>query len=197
VFTRSDFRAWCRSDADFVDSNRKYAINGFLYGNLPNITLRLVGRILICMHSIYSARWCAKQGAKVRWYLFAMGSEQSLHTAHWHGQTLISHGWHDLPKLYMICCASTRSSSVVLPHTGYRVDTVELLPASFRVADMYADNAGFWMMHCEPPCFLCLFPCSRALFHCCAVHNIGHVNHHIHGGMTALYEVENHPLLLV
>jgi hypothetical protein len=25
------------------------------------------------------------EGERVRWYLFALGSEQDLHTAHWHG----------------------------------------------------------------------------------------------------------------
>jgi hypothetical protein len=75
-----------------VDSNRKYAINGFLYGNLPNITLRLVGRSVIFNLTEFLLPTMSIQGAKVRWYLFAMGSEQSLHTAHWHGQTLVSHG---------------------------------------------------------------------------------------------------------
>ena len=57
----------------------------------------------------------------------------------------------------------TRLGLLPLVCAGYRVDSVELLPATFRVADMYADNVGSWMMHC-------------------------HVNHHIHGGMMALFE---------
>ena len=45
-----------------------YAINGFIFGNLPGLTM--------------------KQGDKVRWYLLAMGNEIDLHTPHWHGETV-------------------------------------------------------------------------------------------------------------
>jgi len=106
------------SASTFEDSNLKYAVNGYLYGSIPGLYMY--------------------QGERVRWYLFGLGSEEGLHTAHWHGVTLLEN--------------------------GHRVDVVELLPASFRVADMTPDNPGFWMFHC-------------------------HVNHHIHGGMTALFEI--------
>jgi manganese oxidase len=45
-----------------------YAINGFVFGNLPGLTM--------------------KQGEKVRWYLLGMGNEIDLHTPHWHGETI-------------------------------------------------------------------------------------------------------------
>jgi hypothetical protein len=45
-----------------------YAINGFIFGNLPGLTM--------------------KQGEKVRWYLLGMGNEIDLHTPHWHGETV-------------------------------------------------------------------------------------------------------------
>jgi manganese oxidase len=45
-----------------------YAINGFVYGNLPGLTM--------------------KQGEKVRWYLLGMGNEIDVHTPHWHGETV-------------------------------------------------------------------------------------------------------------
>jgi FtsP/CotA-like multicopper oxidase with cupredoxin domain len=45
-----------------------YAINGFIFGNLPGLTMQL--------------------GAKVRWYLLGMGNEIDLHTPHWHGETV-------------------------------------------------------------------------------------------------------------
>ena len=45
-----------------------YAINGFIFGNLPGLTM--------------------KQGDKVRWYLLGMGNEIDLHTPHWHGETV-------------------------------------------------------------------------------------------------------------
>jgi hypothetical protein len=45
-----------------------YAINGFIFGNLPGLTM--------------------KQGERVRWYLLGMGNEIDLHTPHWHGETV-------------------------------------------------------------------------------------------------------------
>jgi hypothetical protein len=49
-----------------------YAINGFIFGNLPGLTM--------------------KQGDKVRWYLLGMGNEIDLHTPHWHGETVTDGG---------------------------------------------------------------------------------------------------------
>lgn len=51
-----------------------YAINGFIFGNLPGLTM--------------------KQGEKVRWYLLGMGNEIDLHTPHWHGETVTDEGRH-------------------------------------------------------------------------------------------------------
>jgi FtsP/CotA-like multicopper oxidase with cupredoxin domain len=47
---------------------------------------------------------------------------------------------------------------------GHRVDTMELIPASMKTLDMVPDNVGLWRFHC-------------------------HTNHHIVGGMSALFEV--------
>ena len=91
------------NDLLFIESNLKHTINGFIFANLPLMTM--------------------KQGEKVRWYLLGMGSETDLHTAHWHGNTVLAR--------------------------GYRTDVVELLPASMRVADMEADNPGIWMYQCH------------------------------------------------
>jgi hypothetical protein len=49
-----------------------YAINGFIFGNLPGLTM--------------------KQGEKVRWYLLGMGNQIDLHTPHWHGETVTEGG---------------------------------------------------------------------------------------------------------
>jgi hypothetical protein len=49
-----------------------YAINGFIFGNLPGLTM--------------------KQGEKVRWYLLGMGNEIDLHSPHWHGETVAELG---------------------------------------------------------------------------------------------------------
>lgn len=59
-------------DEEFVESNLKHTINGFLYGNGPVATM--------------------KAGDRVRWYLMAMGTEVDLHTPHWHGNTAVVHG---------------------------------------------------------------------------------------------------------
>jgi FtsP/CotA-like multicopper oxidase with cupredoxin domain len=64
------------------------------------------------------------QGERVRWYLFGLGSEEDFHTAHWHGLRVVEEGRR-------------------------RTDTVELLPATMKVADMRADNPGTWLFHCH------------------------------------------------
>jgi manganese oxidase len=59
-------------DEDFGESNLMHAINGYVYGNLPGLTM--------------------KKGERVRWYTMAMGTEVDLHTPHWHGNTLLLNG---------------------------------------------------------------------------------------------------------
>ena len=98
------FAPAARKDAeDFKESNRKHAINGLLFGNLGGIVLR--------------------RGERVRWYLMGLGNENDLHTAHWHGATLL--------------------------RRGSRTDTVELFPATTEVVDMRPDVAGTWLFHCH------------------------------------------------
>ncbi|KAJ2960842.1 hypothetical protein NQZ79_g3831 [Umbelopsis isabellina] len=60
-------------DESFVESNRMYHINGFVFNNNPGIHL--------------------PYGSSVRWYVLAMGiTTEDSHTAHWHGGTLLKHG---------------------------------------------------------------------------------------------------------
>jgi FtsP/CotA-like multicopper oxidase with cupredoxin domain len=59
-------------DENFVESNLMHAINGFVFGNLPGLDMKL--------------------GDRVRWYAFALGTEVDLHTAHWHGNTGLATG---------------------------------------------------------------------------------------------------------
>lgn len=59
-------------DEGFGESNLMHSINGYVYGNLPGLTM--------------------KQGERVRWYVLGMGNEVDLHTPHWHGQTLLMGG---------------------------------------------------------------------------------------------------------
>jgi hypothetical protein len=53
-------------DGEMIESNLMHNINGLMYGNNVNFMCR---------------------GDKVRWYVFAFGTEVDMHTAHWHGQT--------------------------------------------------------------------------------------------------------------
>ncbi|MES2693410.1 MAG: multicopper oxidase domain-containing protein [Verrucomicrobiota bacterium] len=64
------------------------------------------------------------EGERTRWYLFALGSERDFHTAHWHGLRVVEEGRR-------------------------RTDSVELLPATMKVADVVADNPGSWLFHCH------------------------------------------------
>ena len=56
-------------DDDFKESNLMHTINGFVFGNMPMMTMN--------------------EGERVRWYLMSMGSEVDLHTPHWHGNTVL------------------------------------------------------------------------------------------------------------
>jgi manganese oxidase len=87
-----------------MEQGARHAINGFIFGNTPGLDMN--------------------EGERVRWYLFALGSEQDFHTAHWHGLR-------------------------VNEEARRRTDVVELLPASMKVADMRADNPGTWLFHCH------------------------------------------------
>uniref|UniRef100_A0A8D0HPU9 Ceruloplasmin n=1 Tax=Sphenodon punctatus TaxID=8508 RepID=A0A8D0HPU9_SPHPU len=61
-----------KEDEAFQESNRMHTINGYVYGNLPEMTM------------------CA--GDHVSWHLFGMGNEIDVHTAFFHGQTLTVRG---------------------------------------------------------------------------------------------------------
>ena len=87
----------------FTVANTKFSINGYIYGTGPMMTM--------------------KQGEHVRWYLLALGEFFSLHTPHWHGNTVLQ--------------------------DGKRTDVVALLPAQMVTVDMIPDNPGIWMFHCH------------------------------------------------
>lgn len=84
-----------------------HGINGYFFGNLKGLVMQ--------------------RGERVRWYILGMGNEVDLHTAHWHGKTLLVGG----------------------SNNARRTDVVELLPGSMITADMRADNPGEWMLHCH------------------------------------------------
>jgi FtsP/CotA-like multicopper oxidase with cupredoxin domain len=58
----------------FVETNYKFSVNGYLYGDGPLMTVT--------------------QGQRVRWYLMGIGDVGALnfHTPHWHGNTVLSRG---------------------------------------------------------------------------------------------------------
>lgn len=56
----------------FTVANAKFAINGYIYGTGPIMTM--------------------KKGERVRWYLVALGEQFSVHTPHWHGNVVLHDG---------------------------------------------------------------------------------------------------------
>jgi FtsP/CotA-like multicopper oxidase with cupredoxin domain len=56
----------------FTVANAKFAINGYIYGTGPMMTM--------------------KKGERVRWYLVALGEQFSVHTPHWHGNAVLHDG---------------------------------------------------------------------------------------------------------
>ncbi|KAM6963128.1 ceruloplasmin [Aplochiton taeniatus] len=63
-----------KEDEDFIESNKMHAINGFVYGNLPGLSM------------------C--QGNRINWHLIGMGSEVDIHSAFFHGQILTNQKHH-------------------------------------------------------------------------------------------------------
>lgn len=91
------------SPEEAEEGNLKHAINGFIFGNLQGLEV--------------------KQGDSVRWHLVGLGTEVDMHTAHWHGQTVLN--------------------------AGRRTDVVELLPGTMITVDMVAKTPGNWLYHCH------------------------------------------------
>jgi len=56
----------------FGDTNIKFTMNGFMFGNMPMITM--------------------KKGERVRWYLITLGDGFNFHTPHWHGNMVLADG---------------------------------------------------------------------------------------------------------
>lgn len=57
---------------EFKEGNKKHAVNGFIFGNVPMMTMRV--------------------GERVRWYVIGLGNEIDIHTPHWHGNTVLHEG---------------------------------------------------------------------------------------------------------
>ena len=91
------------NQAEGEEKGQMHSINGYIFGNLRGLEMI--------------------EGEKVRWYLLGMGNEVDLHTAHFHGTTVL--------------------------YKQSRTDSIELLPGSMATVDMIADNPGTWMYHCH------------------------------------------------
>ncbi|XP_019108749.1 hephaestin-like protein 1 isoform X2 [Larimichthys crocea] len=92
-----------QEDPDFQESNLMHAINGYMFGNLPGIQL--------CQHRA------------VAWHLFGMGNEVDIHSAFFHGNTLLDR--------------------------GHRTDVLSLFPATFATAEMVPKAMGKWLLTCQ------------------------------------------------
>ncbi|TDH04900.1 hypothetical protein EPR50_G00137860 [Perca flavescens] len=92
-----------QEDPDFKESNLMHAINGYMFGNLPGIEL--------CQHRAVS------------WHLFGIGNEVDVHTAFFHGNTLLDR--------------------------GHRTDVLSLFPATFATAKMVPKASGKWLLTCQ------------------------------------------------
>ncbi|KAJ8280402.1 hypothetical protein GJAV_G00054140 [Gymnothorax javanicus] len=87
----------------FIESNKMHAINGYVFGNLPSMEV------------------CLKQ--TVSWHLFGMGNEVDIHSAYFHGHTVLDR--------------------------GHRTDVLSLFPATFVTAEMIPRTTGKWMLSCQ------------------------------------------------
>ena len=56
----------------FFETNIKWSINGYIYGNMPMMTMA--------------------KGDRVRWYVATLGDFNNAHTPHWHGNTVLVAG---------------------------------------------------------------------------------------------------------
>ncbi|XP_060105083.1 hephaestin [Heteronotia binoei] len=80
-------------DEAFRESNQMHAINGYVFGNLPTMTM------------------CT--GDRISWHLFGMGNEMDVHTAFFHGQTLTVRGHRtDVVSLF----PATFVTAEMIPH---------------------------------------------------------------------------------
>lgn len=61
-----------KDDDEFQESNLMHSINGYVFGNLPGLKMKV--------------------NTHVRWYVVGVGTEVDLHTPHWHGETLLMDG---------------------------------------------------------------------------------------------------------
>ncbi|KAK3515672.1 hypothetical protein QTP70_026459, partial [Hemibagrus guttatus] len=92
-----------KGDEEFQESNLMHSINGYVFGNLPLLNM--------CVGDIVS------------WHLFGIGNEVDIHSAYFHGHTVLDR--------------------------GHRTDVLSLFPATFVTATMVPMTVGKWMLSCQ------------------------------------------------
>ncbi|XP_040896762.1 ceruloplasmin [Toxotes jaculatrix] len=86
-----------KEDEDFIESNKMHGINGFLYGNLPGLSM------------------C--QGNTIHWHMIGLGNEVDMHSVHFHGQILTIQNHHtDTVSLFP---ASSATAEMVADNPGH------------------------------------------------------------------------------
>ncbi|KAJ8410873.1 hypothetical protein AAFF_G00188300 [Aldrovandia affinis] len=90
-------------EENFKKSNKMHAINGYVFGNLPSVE--------VCLNQ------------NVVWHLFGMGNEVDIHSAYFHGHTVLDR--------------------------GHRTDVLSLFPATFVTAEMIPRTTGKWLLSCQ------------------------------------------------
>jgi FtsP/CotA-like multicopper oxidase with cupredoxin domain len=95
-----------RKNPDWVASNRYFSINGYIYGNLKGLVFG--------------------EGERSVWYVFGLGTDQDIHTVHYHGQ------------LYL------RRTSLSLKR-----DVLEVFAGTYETVEMTGHNPGTWLFHCH------------------------------------------------
>lgn len=208
-----------KSDAGFKESNQNYAINGFLYGNLPGLKM-------------YS-------GEKVEWYLMGLGDLTDVHTVHFHGQSFvyvrvitsmitltISYWPHNSSLLYVLIiyysllfvlilsycsrdllfiilpiskdvfgpintvCTSKRRQSIIFKHTVHEIFRILFL--SQKSTTIHRDDVYDLFPGIYATVEMVPDSVGNWLLHC-------HVNNHLSGGMQTLFSVmtpTSKPILL-
>ncbi|XP_042370206.1 ceruloplasmin [Plectropomus leopardus] len=86
-----------KENEDFIESNKMHGINGFLYGNLPGLSM------------------C--QGNKIHWHMIGLGNEVDMHSVHFHGQIVTTQNHHtDTVSLFP---ASSTTAEMTADNPGH------------------------------------------------------------------------------
>jgi hephaestin len=80
----------------FAETNFKFSVNGYLYGNGPVMTM--------------------KQGQRVRWYLLDVGDVVNFHTPHWRGNLVTYH--HGRTDVFSMLPAGMETADMVADAPG-------------------------------------------------------------------------------